>query len=244
MFSITRALLPTSIDAFRACTIALAVLVLSGCAGMIRSVSDADLSTMKNVGVASALSDEFHLIHIGTTIFQNEQYKGTVPDWKIDEFITSKLEAELSRSSTYEVGILEGEFSMAMGEVNDVDYELLFSSAISQGFDTLVVVGPVKYDNAPFHEAGYGLLQPAPWGKVQRCVYSLFIVEVYNVATEKELALEWGFPCDQGDEDISFNSRFEDYTVTELQTMETRLKERILISIERAASKLRLVPSI
>lgn len=219
------------------------VFSLVGCAGMIRPVSEENLAVMKNVGVASALTDDFHLIHIGTTIFSNKYHTGSVPNWRIDEFVTTTLAAELSKTKRYKVGIMEGNFSRKTKYENDVDYKELARAAREQGFDTAVLVRPTSYDNAPFHKGGYGFFERTFFGSSDRCVYSLFIVEVFDIKTEKELALEWGKPCFDGDEDISWNQGLEHYSEAEMQDIETRLKERIENSIGIAVSKLRLLSS-
>ena len=218
-----------------------------GCAslGMRRPVPDESLAEIDRVGVASELTNEFHLIHIGTTIFSNVHQTGTVPSWDVDGFTKTALTTELGKSGSFEVGEIEGTFARKSEDKYKLDYEELARAAEAQGFDTVVLVRPSGYDNAPFHEGGYGFFEKeAFFGSSIRCVYSLFVAQVIDVATQKELAWEWGLPCRDGDEDIIWKERLEDYSDEEMGDIENRLKEGIKASIEDAVIRLRLIKGI
>lgn len=208
--------------------------------GARRPVSDEHLAAIDRIGVASELTDHFHLIHIGITIFGNKYSIESVPDWKIDEHAEAVLSMELSKSDRFSVGTVSGSFLRNVDKY-DIDYAALFSAAADQGFDTIVVARPAIYDNQPFIKGGYGFYERSTVRGKTRCAYSLFVLEVMDVASQKELAWEWGFPCTEGDEDIEWKESFGGFSNAERKDLERRVKRGVADSIETAVVKLRLL---
>ena len=75
----------------------LAVVALSACASTNHSVPATHAIKIGSIGIVSLLSDEFHLIHIGTTVLETRKQVDSVPQWKIDEFVTGLLKLSSTR---------------------------------------------------------------------------------------------------------------------------------------------------
>ena len=215
----------------------------SGCASTNHSVPTAYVMKIGNIGVVSLLSDEFHLIHIGTTVFETRKQVDSVPQWKIDEFVTSLLKTRLSQNSRYRVGVLEkGEIIFPFAPGNEFDFNLLAESASKHGFDTVVVVRPDNNAKTAHLEGGYGLyhMRKYPVPGLHRCIYSLFLVEVIDIKRMDTLGTEQVQFCD-GDIDIEFNSRLADYSEAERTLIERMLKKDLTRGLMRAIRKLGLI---
>lgn len=230
--------------------VVLSVSFLVGCAatGIKRPVSDQDLAKVKKVAVVSLLGNSFNGIHIGFTVFNNSRYTADVTDWKVDGMVSEQALSMLTTTKRFSVSSLELGSDVAAfytdrkPDSTAVNYKKLLALAAAGNHDTVVLVRRAQYDNAPFHVGGYGLFDRSGL-YVGRCVYSLFVVEVIDVATEAQLAWEWGYPCLHGDEDvIPWKVNFDQYSLEEKRLIRARLEQGIRNSLSRALHKLRLIP--
>lgn len=197
-------------------------LCLSACTAMRTGSAQATISSSEKIAVASLLGTEFHGIHVGTMVFGNSSYEASVPQWNIDGAAEKKIIDHLSRNGSRNVVSLPHD--PAMGSrlekshsfVQGYNYQELIDAAKQQGADTLIVVQPVRYDNAPFHAPGYGFFERSFFGSSRRCVYSLFIMSVISTKTGKKAGWEWGFPCELGETELEWKDGLDKYSDNEL----------------------------
>lgn len=233
---------------FRSIAICVMAVALAGCSALNfkRAVDAEDLSTIKRIGVMSSLGNIFHGESIGTTVFNNTYFTEPVPEWKIDAFATSKAVDALRSNGKYEVAALNLE-GIPPGKIGRGDDTAMWEAAKKQGFDKLVLLSPGVSDNFTVFKPGYGLHEQGlffttPW----RCVYAGFVIGVFDVATYKSIAWEWGGgqnPCKpQSSNDIPFKKRFSDYSAVERKLVRERLEKRLADSIPYTLGELALIP--
>ncbi|MEM7255204.1 MAG: hypothetical protein AAF493_27705 [Pseudomonadota bacterium] len=202
----------------------LLIVLLTGCAG---PMSKEDRDAIRQIGIVSTLPDDFHLIHIGTTIFTNTYGKSTFPEWDINTYVEKTLALALEQVGRTDLGIVKGDFTIELGYWGVSGYDAIDAAASSQGFDTYVLIRPVNYDNARFHEPGFGFYDRNAFGVKRRCLYSLYAAEVRKPGASKPLAWNWGRPCFAGDEDLPFHGDMTAYSASDLETMRDRMEKRL-----------------
>ena len=71
--------------------------LLAGCAALDlkRGLDDDALTKIKKVGVVSVLGTTFRGVYIGTTVFNNTAFSGSVADWQVDKTAEEKTLAQL-----------------------------------------------------------------------------------------------------------------------------------------------------
>lgn len=218
---------------YKTISIILATLLLTACSGMRGGLTKNDLESSSNIAVVALLGQDFHGIHIGTTVFSNEAYKEAVPEWNIDEFAEELITTQLNEGGSRTIAALQHDSKM--GErlkatwsfMNGYDYSELLDSANKQGADTLILVQPIRYDNKPFHEPGYGFYERSIFGNSQSCVYSLFVISVFSIDSRKELGWEWGFPCEAGEFEIKWKDSFDKFTEKEIQQLRFKVENSV-----------------
>lgn len=218
---------------------------LASCTGMRGAVSDAELQSGRNVAIASLLGNSFHVIRVGTTVFGNASYEAPVPEWNIDgateELIVSRIARRDSRRATplkRDPG-LAARFGSSWSFFNNgFNYDEVLKLAQEQGFDTLIVVQPTPYSNAKFHKPGYGFYERTLFGSSNRCVYSLFTIDVFAVSSRRKLAWEWGFPCNSGEDALDWKDDFAKYTSEERASLRRRAEESVRGNVLKALTSL------
>ncbi|NQY65939.1 MAG: hypothetical protein HRT38_20095 [Alteromonadaceae bacterium] len=97
------------------------------------------------------------------------------------------------------VGIITSNKKIHKSIESESDLNQILDLAKNSGYDTAVMIYPIRYDNRPWLKPGYGIRRtPRTF-----CPYALFVINVYNTETREELALRWGFnitrggPCSQ-----------------------------------------------
>jgi hypothetical protein len=224
--------------------LALAVAV-SGCASLNlkRPVADEDLSKIRRVGVVSILGNTFSGISIGTTVFNNSSFSAPVPDWNVDGHAASTALDLLRKNARFESALVD-RGSLSAAELGADGAKRLWEAAEKQGFDKVVIVRPGVSDNHLSFRPGFGLYERSMLGLSRRCVYAGYVVDVYDVATRKPIAWEWGggMPCAVGSDDkIVFKPKFDDYSADERSTLRQRLEARLSESLRYSLEKLSLI---
>lgn len=221
--------------------IVLACLVLTACSGMRGALTKKDLESSKNVAVASLLGENFNGIHIGTTVFNNVVYEAPVPGWNIDGYAEELVINKLNKAGLRTASALEHDdglyerLKQNWSFVSGFDYSEFIELAKSQGADTLILVQPIRYDNQPFHEPGYGFYERSFLSMSRSCVYSLFVVTAFSTDTGRRLGWEWGFPCESGEYELQWKESFDQYSEKEMKLLrekvENSVKENIWIAL-------------
>ncbi len=215
--------------------------LLAGCAelGIHSSVSAKAKAEIRTIAVASTLGTQFHGIYIGTTVFSNKHYDADVGGWGADEKAIQTAVSLLSRGGIRVAKPLAGPFTPN-------DHGLMIAAAKNVGAETLLVIQPTGYDNQPEFVGGYGYEKRAFLGLTRECIYSLFVIEVYAVATDKRMTWEWGFPVSNGipcygvEKKIPWKEEFASFTVEEQAGLRTAVMQSIEVNIATGVRRLGL----
>lgn len=215
-------------------------LLLTACSGMRTGSAKATLDSSNTVAVASLLGQTFHGVHVGTTVFGNTSYEAPVPEWNIDAMTEQKVIAHLAQTASRKAIALQrdSELRSRLEKANSfftgTDYQEVANLAKQQGADTVILIQPVRYDNAPFHKPGYGFFERTFFGASQRCIYSLFIVSVISTASGKQAGWEWGFPCEFGEKELEWKEGLDKYSEKELQLLRRKTEEAVEQNVRKA----------
>ena len=230
----------------RNCLLAAAMLLLASCAAldMRRAVPSSAASSIRSIGVVSSLGTEFNATYIGVTIFNNKAHKYSVPNWKIEEFAIGTATEYLNSLGRYEARSLGNSFG-------DRDYDRMLAEARSAGHDTLIVLTPTSYDNAPHYVGGYGLHRRIFFGGPRDCIYTLFVTQVFDVATGAKLGWEWSFPTTSGigcygrkdlgeewDNSVEWQESLAGYTEAQQEILRSNVLASMSESVPRSLKKL------
>lgn len=219
-------------------------IAVSGCASLNikRPVAEEDLSKTKRVGVVSILGNTFNGVSIGTTVFNNASFSAPVPEWSIDSYAASVALGLLRSNRRFESGALD-RGNLSAEDARADGGKRLWEAAEKQGFDKVLLVRPGVSDNYIQFRPGFGLYERSMLGSSRRCIYAAYVVDVYDVATRKPIAWEWGggMPCLVGsDNGFAFKQKFDDYSTDEKQALRQRLEARITESLQYSLEKLSL----
>lgn len=230
---------------FRLIVTLLLAVAVSACAslGMRRPVAEEDLGKTQRVGVVSMLGDTFYGISKGTTVFNNDGFTASVPDWNVDKQSAATALNLLRSNARFESAALD-RTGLSVAQLQADDAKALWQAAQAQQFGRLVVILPGVSDNFRLFHPGYGLYERSLLGYSKRCIYAGYVVNVYDVATRKVIGWEWGgeSPCQLGsDNDLPFKARFEDYSPHEQQVMRKRLEARMATTLNGALGQLSLL---
>jgi hypothetical protein len=207
-------------------------LALAGCATSKAPVADSAPATsparIRQIGVLSELGDDFHVVRMGFTNFQNLHYDATVSDWKIDDVATASALKLLSENDRIKAVAFD-KSHLSTDQLASNKSDALWQAAQRQGLDTLIIVRPSEISALKHFTPGVGLYERKMIGEGDRCIYTAYIVKVFDVHSRKELDSNWGgpAPCKVGaDEQVPFKTAFGDYSPAEKEVMRKLMAAR------------------
>lgn len=222
----------------------LAIIFLTACSVMRGGISKTDLESSKKIAVVSLLGQKFHGIHVGTTVFGNTAFDASVQEWNIDGKAEQQIISHLRKTASRSAVALQHDPDLGsrlenmQSFVQGYNYQELINLAKHQGADTLILVQPVRYDNAPFHKPGYGFFERTFLGKSRRCLYSLFIMSAFSIDSGKKIGWEWGFPCESGETELEWKDSLDKYSEKEMQLLRRKTEESVKQNVMQALTVL------
>lgn len=225
----------------------LATTLLAGCAGswgIRRSVADDELQATKKIGLVSVMNQDFHMFHLGYTVFGNEKSKSTV-DWDINGHLLH-TGLDMLKANTA-LGATVFELSPALRkEPRFWTDPALWTEAGRQGLDHLVVLMPSVSQNNQLWDPGVGFYESGLFGG-WRCVYAGYTVNVFSVATHEIVGWQWatddgGLCRPKSSNDIPYRKNFDDYSADEKALIHARLDQRLTESLEAGLRRVGLLP--
>jgi hypothetical protein len=218
---------------------ALLAMALSGCGSLIKGpVSRDEFARIHNVGVAAAFDDKFHGRLVGLTVFGNESFDIDVPQWEVSKLAqTRAIEALQQGNPRLHVEAVQVPTLAAIRADDALGW---LSTAQQQGLDTVVLLRPSVSGNNQFFVPGVGIYSRMK----TTCVYTAYAVEVYDVATRKQIAWEWGAnpPCDMttGYQGARFKSDAARYSEAEKEAMRKLVDARFVQTLPEALKNVHL----
>jgi hypothetical protein len=181
---------------------------LSGCAtlGMRHGLGEDDIKKIKSVAVVSLLDSKMNYVFVGTTVYQNNLKFVEVKKWGLRQQAEQIAVRELKKNPQFtRVAVLDKPNPGPDANAKD-GYKTLLAQAKAQGFDTLVLITPTAYDNAPLLPAGYGLEHASRFAlKDHTHVYILAMARVHDTNSGERLAWQWSFDTLSGDPNVTSN---------------------------------------
>jgi hypothetical protein len=224
----------------------LTVMVLGACAAVDikRPLSGEQLAQVHKVVVVSLLGDTFNGISIDAPTIKEQDFTASVADWAEDQFIESQTLSLLQETRRFDVAVL-AHGKLGSAELRADHARRVWELAREQGFDTVVSIWPSVSQNFPFYKAGYGYFEQTLMGVTHRCLYAAYTVEVYDVATQRRMAWEWGGaePCRQDSaQALSYRGSLETYSDVEKLQMRLGLESRFSETLAYALTKMGMLP--
>lgn len=216
---------------------------LGGCVNT--RISDAEVRGLGRVGVVSLLGDTFHGIYIGTTVFNNSGYDADVADWQIDpdtaEYVQAKLEKDGIRAEILQTQPAQREIFYRGGRNAEPDYGAICQAASEQNYATVVVIARSRSEDEPEFKPGYGLQMRSLLGLSRRYPYAEFVIRVFDVKTEKQLAVGIGPPIEMNSSNaLHWKSHFDEYSPQEKLAIKAGIEDHIRHQIDRELDKMNL----
>lgn len=219
-------------------TVVFLCVVLSGCSGMIRSVGQDRVQSIRKVAVASQLGNTFVGSLTGTMVFGNKNYKVDASAWQVDRAIVDSAIETIKWDKNKSAVALQSN-----GKLPE-----LLQEARKQGADTLFLVTPAGYSNQPDFPPGYGFHRRTFLGMDKSCVYSLFVTTAYDVKSENEIGISWSFvkshasiPC-EATAGVVWKDDFAKYTAEEKELIRKATIASVTANIRTSVKGLGLNP--
>lgn len=202
----------------------------------------------KKIAIVSELGNSFRNNVVGTTVFSNASTNSDVTDWQINTLATSIINNRLQAKSLSGT-VVETNFFPA---IQDESWSTIFALSDSvipkikgMGFDSLILVKPASMDSDRFYRPGYGQHARYFFGRKTACLYAVYVVEIYDLQTEKLVAWEWmngrKGQCESKTlETFPLKDNFEDYTEQEKALIRDRMQRLISTTLNRTLDVLKL----
>ncbi len=212
------------------------VATISGCAamGMRAGVSQDDVKKMSNVAVVSILDSKMNYLMNGTTVFQNQSTTFDAAKWELNKLVEQSLLSNLKANAQFKhVGLLKMKFN-ASDRHNEEDVKNMLKAAKDEGYDTLILLEPSRYDNAPMYGRGYGIFHTSKFAlKDSTHVYMLAAIRAYDTSSGKDLGWQWTFDSIMGKpafisyDPVPWKDKPSDLTPAELAQINKALRSHI-----------------
>jgi hypothetical protein len=210
------------------------------------NLDDTEVAAIRKIAVYSLLGNDMNQTYIGTTVFENKDQTIDVTSWNLDALVTSTLRKDLRTNTAFtKVEVLKGPMDRSQIMAKD-GRKIMLDQAKAQGFDTLIVLWPNAYANAPGVKAGFGLHRRNALGIKHTFLYILAGLNVYNVSTGELIA--WQFLDELGNspelpglKDPPWKDDPSTYTKEELASMQKTLKEHIVPGLQVTLKSLNLI---
>lgn len=224
-----------------ACLSAVLTVALCGCGTIIKApVSPQELAKVNKVGVAAAFKDQFHGRQIALTAFGNEKFDLDVPAWNLNRMAQSRTIDILKQGNPrLQVQAIDVPPIERIHTDKEVGW---LSAAQQQGLDTVLVLEPNVSSNYLMFTPGVGIFKRFQL----TCIYTAYTVNVYDVATRKRIAWEWGAspPCkmEKSDPDVTFKADPAQYSAAELEAMRRVVDAKFAQTLPEALGEVGLIP--
>jgi len=196
----------------------------------------------------SELGNNFHHNIVGTTIFTNKITQTDVKGWQINHQAASHLVERLNKQGFLATEVQTDFFTPLDGSspytINTIPNKVI-ERVKPLGYDSLLLVTPVVSENYPFFYPGYGLQTRYFFGKPSTCVYTVFLVEVYDLQSDKKVGWEWmnaqRGPCEpKSSNDLLIKDNFDEYSDQEKLEIRRRVEKRVIESLDATLDRLEL----
>jgi hypothetical protein len=201
-------------------------------AGMLSSgLSDADASSIKRMGVISALGDTLMIRSTGLTVFNNDTSKATLPNRDLDALFTAEMKTTIAAS-----GKVRGEVAILV--TPSLETESLIAAGREQGFDVIVAMQPAE--DTQFHMTGPGLTVFRTGGGQKSFACNSMRIVILRVADGKQIASASDYQCPSFSNLPFWHNSWEEFTETEKGAVSDAMKVFVKHQIDQTLKKLKL----
>lgn len=201
-------------------------------AGMSSSgLSDADTSSIKRLGVISALGDTLVGRSMGLTVFNNKTFKATLPNRDLDASFTTNMKTTIAAS-----GKIRGEAGTLITPA--LDTESILAAAREQGFDAVVAMQPAE--DTQFHMTGPGLTVFRTGGGHKSFTCNSMRIVVLRVADGKQIAAASDYQCPTFFNLPFWHDSWQEFTEEEKNAVSDAMKVFVEHQIDQTLKHLKL----
>lgn len=202
----------------------------------------------KKVAVVSELGNSFHHNIVGTTVFTNNITESNVKEWNINHLAADHL-IKLLTAKGINATEIESDFLTPLDRSSPYKIQDVSTSVLEKvkplGYDSLVLIAPVTSELYPLFNPGYGMMTRYTFGKPVSCIYSIFLVEVYDLESSDKVGWEWmnaqQGPCDfKAGYSLPIRENFEAYSAQEKMELRNMVETRVIESLNAALKSLDL----
>lgn len=213
-------------------TLVIALTVEPGTAGVFSSgLSDSDASSIKRMGVISALGDTLMGRSMGLTVFNNKTFKATLPNRDLDALFTAEMKTTIVAS-----GKVRGDVAILI--TPSLETEALIAAAREQGFDAVVAMQAAE--DTQFHMTGPGLTVFRTGGGQKSFTCNSMRIVVLRIADGKQIASASDYQCPSFYNLPFWHDSWEEFTEKEKGTVFDAMKVFVEHQIDQTLKKLKL----
>jgi hypothetical protein len=207
-----------------------------------RGIPEAELASIKRLGVVSLLGTTFQSNYWGPTVFQNKSAKGSVADWQIDRSATELTLSTMTKRPGLIVTALDRGASTSE-ELMAESGKLSWERAEQQGLDHILTIYPGTYNEQ--YPPGYGYQERYQFNINLKCIYAAYAINLYEVKTRRKVAWRWGGKtlCAKYQGPVAFKESFADYSTEEKEQLKTAVLKHLSASIPQTLGGLSLAPT-
>jgi hypothetical protein len=199
-------------------------------AGIFSSgLSGSDASSIKRLGVISALGDTLTGRSVGLTVFNNKTFKATLPNRDLDESFTAHMKTTIAASGSFR-GEVEALITTAL------DAESIVTAAREKGFDAVVAMKPAE--DTQFHMTGPGLTVFRTGGGHKSFTCNTMQIVVLRVTDGKQIATASDYQCPAYSNLPFWHDSWEGYSEEEKVAVLNAMKVFVEHQIDQALKKL------
>lgn len=176
------------------------ILFLGACAS--KPLAQEKIKDIREIQVASLLSDDVPLRFVGTTVFDNQDIHAQVNGWTVNQFIASEMNKNLAakkikvklfafdkkKAQQVHEESNKGVGSLFVPENDDKTRDFLVEEAARKNVKYLITITRMTSDNFALYPSGFGVFCRAPFGmKGDAQAYGMYGLQLWDVSAKERL---------------------------------------------------------
>ena len=188
-------------------------------------LKDADAAQIHHLAIASMTGNEIHGQLLGTTVFQNKEFRVQPEGWDLDARLVQLARDQvlasvrLPKDARIEpIDLRPVKDYTRQGLIAGFDSKKIIARAREGGFDAVLTIIPALDPSMTEPVAGTHILRRKALGLIDRLSVCVGLAaDLYRVSDGKELGYQAVGVCSYGGEGLVWHDRWEDYNPAEQQ---------------------------